>query len=545
MDIVDLLARELQSRRIKSTDAFGVLALLTLNTIAWILILDVLNEVIHAEQANFSGLQFLGFAAGYLAFLITSLVSKKKVIDLFEDLLFNIRYRLIQHMRRMELKPFEEIGSGTFFNVMTLDLRYISDIAEVLSYLLSQAIMVLGILLYMASLSIPVFTIILMILIVGSLAFLFIQHVLTREVEITRIKEDSLFNVIEGLLFGFKELKLNRAKNEDFFQRAIKPNILDVCELRKGVGYIHGEATILAQVIWSMMLLFVVFILPDLNMVSADTFFSLVTAVLLMPFVYLLNDLNSIAFANISIDRIFRFEERLASSLVPVAPTPESVIRSQRITKLAYKDLRFNYTDEQGKTTFSIGPMDLSFASGEIIFIIGNNGSGKSTLLKLITGLYPPLSGTVTLDGEEIESGGQRGQFSSVFSDFHLFDRFYGLKNVDEQMVTALIRLMGMEHKVSYREKGFSTINLSTGQKKRLALIVAILEDKPFYVFDEWSADQSPEFREYFYKILLPDLKAKNKLVICITHDDNYYHLADRIYRLDQGKSMPFTETRD
>nr|VFJ95440.1 MAG: putative ATP-binding cassette transporter [Candidatus Kentron sp. H]VFJ96944.1 MAG: putative ATP-binding cassette transporter [Candidatus Kentron sp. H]VFK02641.1 MAG: putative ATP-binding cassette transporter [Candidatus Kentron sp. H] len=538
MDLVDLFMREFQSRQLKRADAWTIGLLLVLNTGAWIAILDVLNEIIRDKRADFSGLQFLNFVASYLVFLVSGIVSRRKVIDLFEDLIFNIRYRLIEHMRQMALKPFEEIGSATFHNIMTLDLRYISDIAEVLWYLLSAGVLMLGILLYMASLSIPVFSVILMVVILGFLGFFFIQSILTKEVDTTRNREDGLFSLIEGLLFGFKELKIDRRKQEDFFRKAIEPDILAVRDLRKKVGYIRGEATILAQIIWAVMLLFVVFVLPYLEMIDTDTLFAFITAILLMPVVYFLNDLNYMSFANISVDRLFHFEEHLAASTPPVAPVPESA-QSRRVTQLAYRDLSFDYTDEGGAVTFSVGPMDLTFTSGEITFIVGGNGSGKSTLLKLITGLYPALTGTVTLDEELVEQGEQTALFSCIFTDFHLFDRFYGLEGIDEERVTELICLMGLDDKVSYQERGFSTLDLSTGQKKRLALIAAMLEDKPFYLFDEWAADQAPGFREYFYKTLLPDLKARNKLVICVTHDDNYYHLADRIYKLELGRLVP------
>nr|VFK17341.1 MAG: putative ATP-binding cassette transporter [Candidatus Kentron sp. LPFa] len=545
MDLIDLFAREFQTRQIKSTGAWFVLFLLVLNTSAWIAILSVLNELLRAKQASFSGLQFLSFVAAFLLFLITNFLSKRKVVDLFEDLIFNIRYRLIQRMRKMELRSFEEVGSATFFNVMTMDLDYIADIAGVIWFLLSQAILISGILLYMAFLSPPVFAMILGILILGFLAFLVVQYIVIQEVEVTRNKEDSLFGLIDGLLFGFKEIKINRPKNEDFFQRGIKENILAVRDLRKKVGYVRGDAVILVQITFSVMLLFLVFVLPALNIVPPDVLFSLVAAAMLMPFIHLLNDVNYISLANISIDRISRFEERLRASSEDMPFPPQQQAGPQHITELAYKDFRFDYTDEAGEVTFSVGPMDLRFVCGEITFIVGGNGSGKSTLLKLLTGLYPALTGTVALDGEAVTPGEQREWFSCIFTDFHLFDRFYGLEDINEERVTELIRRMGLNHKVGYQKGGFSTLDLSTGQKKRLALIAALLTDKPFYIFDEWAADQSPEFREYFYNILLPELKARNKLIICVTHDDNYYHLADRIYKLELGKLVSLARTEN
>jgi len=68
-----------------------------------------------------------------------------------------------------------------------------------------------------------------------------------------------------------------------------------------------------------------------------------------------------------------------------------------------------------------------------------------------------------------------------------------------------------------------------------LALLVSLVEDKELYLFDEWAADQDPEFRDVFYNKLLPELKSRGKLVIVISHDDRYFHKADQIVKLEQG----------
>src|SRR5690606_27967207 len=93
-----------------------------------------------------------------------------------------------------------------------------------------------------------------------------------------------------------------------------------------------------------------------------------------------------------------------------------------------------------------------------------------------------------------------------------------------------------LDHKVRVENGTFSTLRLSQGQRKRLALLVAYLEDRPFYVFDEWAADQDPVFKKIFYTEILPSLKAKGKTVIAITHDDGYFHVADRCFKFEDGK---------
>jgi putative pyoverdin transport system ATP-binding/permease protein len=189
---------------------------------------------------------------------------------------------------------------------------------------------------------------------------------------------------------------------------------------------------------------------------------------------------------------------------------------------------------------FLLGPIDLTIKSGELIFIVGSNGSGKSTLAKLITGLYAPQFGRVLLNGEPITATNiewYRQHFATTFADAYLFDRYYGFEDPQlDREVQKYLHEFQLDRKVSVNNGVLSTTSLSQGQRKRLALLTAFLEDRPIYLFDEWASDQDPSFREIFYKQMLIELKARGKLVIVITHDDRYFHLADRILKLNYGR---------
>ena len=171
---------------------------------------------------------------------------------------------------------------------------------------------------------------------------------------------------------------------------------------------------------------------------------------------------------------------------------------------------------------------------------MGGNGSGKTTLAKLLCGLYIPESGALWLDSKpitDVTRDQYRQLFSVVFSDFYLFEKLLGLEafNLDKRAAHYIAHLQ-LDHKVEVRGGQLSTVDLSQGQRKRLALLTAYLEDRPIYIFDEWAADQDPVFREIFYYELLPELKAKGKTVLVISHDDRYYGMADRILKLDYGQ---------
>jgi len=198
------------------------------------------------------------------------------------------------------------------------------------------------------------------------------------------------------------------------------------------------------------------------------------------------------------------------------------------------------YKNEGHKDMFVLGPIDMTFVPGELIFLVGGNGCGKTTLAKLLAGLYVPESGAVRLNGQPITDDNReryRQLFSVVFSDFHLFDSLLGLEdsNIDERARDCLVQLE-LDNKLEIKDGVLSTTNLSQGQRKRLALLTAYMEDRAIYVFDEWAADQDPMFKRVFYYHLLPDLKARGKMVVVISHDDQYYHVADRIVKLEYGK---------
>lgn len=203
-------------------------------------------------------------------------------------------------------------------------------------------------------------------------------------------------------------------------------------------------------------------------------------------------------------------------------------------------EVAHRYHREGEDHNFTLGPLNLLLKPGELVFLTGGNGSGKSTLALLLVGLYSPEGGRITLNGAVIGEANReeyRQRFSVVFSDFYLFESLLGLveSNVDERARAYLTQLQ-LDRKVTVADGVFSTVELSQGQRKRLALVTAYLEDRPFYVFDEWAADQDPLFKELFYTVVLSDLKARGKTVVVITHDDHYYHVADRCIRLEDGR---------
>ena len=218
----------------------------------------------------------------------------------------------------------------------------------------------------------------------------------------------------------------------------------------------------------------------------------------------------------------------------------ESTINMDKVLgdhfKLELSNVEYSYKNSKGEV-FKVGPVSCSFKSGEITFITGGNGSGKSTLAKLITGLYRPDKGEIILNSNKLNPEDLSQNYSTIFSDYYLFEKLYGIDHKNKtDKISELLRILHIEDKTNISNGEFSTIKLSSGQRKRLALLVSYLEDSPIYLFDEWAADQDPEFRRYFYENLLTDLKKEGKCIIAITHDDRYFNKADKIMKMETGK---------
>jgi putative ATP-binding cassette transporter len=253
----------------------------------------------------------------------------------------------------------------------------------------------------------------------------------------------------------------------------------------------------------------------------------------------MLNTIPSLSRADVAMQKIEALGLSLSSHQSDIGASARSD-ENPAWTSLEMRGVTHHYTQEMEGSDFTLGPVDLALSPGELVFLIGGNGSGKTTLAKILTGLYSPETGVIRFNGENVTHDNRdlyRQNFSVIFADFYLFENLIGLDDQElDARASRYLAQLQLQHKVRVKDGALSTIDLSQGQRKRLALLTAYLEDRPIYVFDEWAADQDPLFREIFYFQVLPELIEKGKTVIVISHDDRYYHLAHRIIRLDYGK---------
>ena len=479
--------------------------------------------------------------SSYAIFWLLSLVSRKSAIVLTESIVSDLRTTIIDNVRKSELLSIEKISSSEIYNTLTVDSQNVSDIVDMIWYFMNSVILLIAALIYLLFFSLYSFIIMIITLTIGILLYLKNLQYATSLILEARRKETDLFKSVDTLLFGIKELKINTKKSDDFFESNYSKLVSKIKNIRIKSGFLMAYCILLPYSVWLIAIFFLVFILPQIHFITPCVLKCVVPLILFVPITSLLELLPFMVLANISLQRIYSFKTGLEDlnkengDIVNQKPMKQ-LNDSSKINTLALKNITFFYTNDNGECLFPLGPINYTFKKGNITFITGGNGSGKSTLLKIITGLYFPLSGRICVNNEEMNILDYRKLFTPIFSDYHLFDRLYGLKNPDASKIIALTQKMKLDQKVKYSDNKFSTDKLSTGQKKRLAMISALMEDRPVYVFDEWAAEQDAEFREYFYHTIIMDLKQNNKIVLCVTHDEKYFHIADNRLCLEYGK---------
>ena len=454
--------------------------------------------------------------------------------------IFELRLQMSRQILSAPLRRLEEVGSARIMSSLTDDLFIITTTLISIPVLCMQLAVVLGCLAYMAWLSWTAFLVVLVFMALGILSFRAAVNKATRYMIMARRDADVLFRHYRALNDGAKELKLHRTRRNTFINEVMRTTALSLRRNNVTGTGIMAVASSWYQILFFTLIGLLLFVLPMFQTVDTGLLTGYVLAIfyMLIPFEDLTGLIPSMARANISLQRIDELGISLTSDVKE--KEDESGKPDQEWQRLELKGITHSYHNERDGSTFTLGPIDYTFKPGELVFLVGGNGSGKTTLAKLLSGLYIPEKGEITLDGTPITDENRdeyRQFFSAVFYDFFLFETLLGLdpEKLDDRARDYLAQLQ-LDHKVQIKEGELSTIDLSQGQRKRLALLTAFLEDRPFYIFDEWAADQDPVFREVFYLQILLELKAKNKTVLVISHDDRYYHLGDRVIKLDYGK---------
>ncbi len=483
----------------------------------------------------------------FLIFSITKSRALKSAAVFAENLVFGVRQRMVKYLMNTELQRFEELGRAEIYTRLTKDTNDISSSATPIANGIQSGVLVFFALIYLGLINIVALIITIVIMMIAISNYFVSSKRIQKQIGQATALETSYFDKLNEVTGGFKEIKLSLRKKDDLFIGKMQNISTDLREKKITTSSQMSFYFVFAQASFYLLLGAMVFIVPQIDNSVLTNITKIVPTILfiIMPLGEAIGTFDVINKASVAIANLTQLENRLK---VSVNSDQEDVKLAGLFTNfktLTYENLSFAYKDSNGKETFGIGPVNFKVTRGEIIFIIGGNGSGKSTLIKTLTGLYQADNGSITVDDTEITPRNiqeYRELFGVIFADFFLFTELYGVADLDEKKVRKLLKQMQLSEKTGYDNGVFSNINLSTGQRKRLAMISTILENKDILIFDEWAADQDPEFRKYFYDELIHDFKAAGKTVIAITHDDHYFSNADKLYKMEYGKFSDLTK---
>lgn len=515
--------------------------------LAQVAVVAIINQAAKSfSSGQHSPRDFILFVLCLLGFIYARRYSMTNTMISVGDMLYGSRLRIADKLRRADLRGFEQMDRPEVYKTLVENTDVIFEAARYLSITCSSVVMLAGACVYLAVLSLP--ALVMCVVMIAAAVAVYQANMLRINLTMreSRDKESEFLHHLNDLIDGFKEVKVSSQRSKDLFENYIS----DRSVLAKGLKIKSEDLNIrnfvFSETFFMILLGACLFLLPMFSSSGSSDVASVIYVVLFTmgPLGQVVALIPSIYKAEFAVAALEELESRLDALDDTKRTAPHDPFSTGPFRRIELQGLLFNYGEDNGQRGFTLGPLDLTINAGEILFVVGGNGSGKSTLLKLLTGLYYPLTGRLLLDGQEVNQANYayfRDLFTVIFGDFHLFDRLYGLGPVDPALVAELLETMQLGNKTAFQEGRFTNLGLSSGQRKRLALICSYLDDKQIFVLDEVAADLDPAFRVYFYQEFLPRLKALGKTIIAVSHDDRFFHLADRVVKLEYGEMVPWS----
>jgi putative ATP-binding cassette transporter len=495
------------------------------------LLLHGLNVQGAATQAGASDKRFHSYFALCLFILISRSASLILVNNIVKDVTADLRIGLSKRINSLRVSDIEQIGMARLVNMLVDDIGAISTSAISIPMIGVALVTLLGIVGYLLYLDLRVALIVIAAIGCGAFVYKYAMGASEERLKSARALRDDVQEGVRGLIFGASELKLNSQKSAAFIEDAIARPEKEAAKHNKIADAIIHSAGTFGDLLSFLVIGLVAFVVPRFFTISMVTIYGAIIAIfyIIGPLANIMHAIPTLLRGQVSLDRLKALGSYAAEEpQTGVVPANFSTIRLQAV--------RYDYPNANKAALL---PTSLTLRRGEILFIVGGNGSGKSTLSKILSLLYLPPEGTVYFDECPITRNNiaqARDQIGIVLSNYHLFAKLYGAEQGEQAAsVQRLLELLELDQHIRFEGTSFSSTQLSDGQRRRLALLLAILDDKEVYVFDEWAADQDPRFKEIFYRHLLQDFKIRNRFIVVITHDDRYFHCADRVVTMEDG----------
>ena len=518
------------------------------------------------SQPVFDTLSWLSlgqFSLLVLLLLVTTFLSQYALTRLGHRFVYELRTKLVKQIIDTTVPQIDHLGSARLLASLSSDIQSITVAFVRMPELVQGIILSVGVGLYLGWLSLPLlFIVMFWIVMTIWISTILVKHVYTHLTELREIN-DALYQDYQSIIEGRKELALNQHRAEKLYTDDF---LAHAKSYEKTVT--KSDTFHLSAVNWSNIMMFasigIVFAVAnylDIPMGVATTF-SLTILFMQSPLLHAVGAYPTLQTAQVALEKIQSLElaeHQLSFATDTVAQDWQSIT----LNNINYRyvgsshnsnapdtavnnngqnsDNSANSDSNQNPTNNILKSVNLTLQRGDVVFLIGANGSGKSTLAKIITGIFTPTTGTVQVDGQRVNSENNadfRQLFSAIFSDQHLFKQLIGVQGhePDADLVSDWLHKLNLQEKVSVSDHKLSTDKLSQGQRKRLAMLIAVAEQKDILLLDEWAADQDPAFRRVFYQTLIPELKAMGKTLFIISHDDGYFEHADRLLLMKEGR---------
>jgi cyclic peptide transporter len=487
----------------------------------------------------FGQYNYVAFSAMIIISFFTSLFFQTYMAELTNNIMYSLELSIVEKVRNASFSSFDKLGSNKIYAAIA-DARILSRVPETFVTIVNSIVTLTCSLVYLFWISFWSGVFILGLMVVLVLIYLYRNNKIEKDLNKVRDLQDSYYASLRELLGGFKQVRISSLRNKNIFEKFIfinrnKAKVLSVSVSKR---YIVNE--LIGVYSWFFVLAVIIFILPVVFKISVHELAVFITTILFMmsPVAQLIIYVPSLTSFKISLDRINRIDKEL---IVDSLPAVKVVPEQKDFESIRFENVLYKYSKDE-KTTFQLELPDFKISKGETIFVIGGNGSGKTTFISLLTGLCRSESGKIYIDDKEIDWA-ELSSFSNnmavVYSDHYLFSENYDEHDLsgDNSLKDHFVDMLNLKGIVKMNEakKNFDN-RLSKGQQKRLALLLALLENKPIVILDEWAAEQDPANRRQFYSEWLPIMKAMGKTIIAVSHDDDYYHTADRVVKFNYGK---------
>jgi len=505
-------------------------------------VLATINRLLHRNdsETTFLLLLFAGLVIGKLA---CQALAQLLVARFAQDAIISISLSLSSRVASAPLAFIEKKGHAQLLATLTDDVSWVVWALQSVPQIVTNGAVLVGCGVYLGWLSWIVLAGLTGCAVTGAIGYQFLHRRTFATIYAARDARAALFLLFRTLLDGGKELLMHRGRRDEFVHGEIGSAAEAYRRVNLRAAADQAMLDVWAQSVFYFMIGLLMAVLSTMGALSLEALTGYVFVLLyaMSPIWGVIGAIPTISRGQVAVEKIEELGGALSALYEGRRDTGRPAAAAGAALTVDVDRVMFRYDARSGQEQgFELGPVTLRLTPGEVLFIVGGNGAGKSTFVKVLTGLYAPSEGTIRLGSTPITDENRewyREHITVVFSDFFLFDKLLGMSAVDiEQRGREALKFVELDGKVALSGKTFSTTSLSQGQRKRLALVTAYLEDRPIYIFDEWAADQDPRYKDIFYNTILPQLRDRGKVVVVITHDDRYFHLGDRVVKLDEGK---------